>query len=121
MFYLGITVAIVMLHNHESGEKETDGLRQNLREVCVEAAGIAVVLVISVTGASMRTSVGIEALLWGLHPEVGSMTVSLAANQPFTLGVYDPQQAFANAGNIGIDHIFVSWVDNEQERIPKGL
>lgn len=121
LLYLGITVAIAILHSRENGDKMLSLGRPLGDGWPLKAAGIAALLTLSVTGVSLRAAAGFEALVWGLHPEESRMSVLVAANQKLTLGVYDPQRAFGTDDNIGIDHIFVSWVDNDQARIRKAF
>jgi cellulose synthase (UDP-forming) len=58
--------------------------------------------------------VGIDGLLWGMPslPSPNVLMASLSGRQRLALGVYDPKRTFAEADYVAIEHIFVSWLDD---------
>lgn len=112
--YLGVAVVIVVMHERE--QKQSIAVSRVLfsQHALVKAAAFAAVFVISTSAAALRLPVGIEGLLWGMpsFPSPNVLTASLTGRQRLALGVYDPKKSFADADYVAIEHIFVSWLDD---------
>lgn len=121
IFYLAISIAIVVLHAREQGRRLSTPIRVLGERPLVKTVVFAIALVIATAGVSLRGEAGMNGLLWGTPTFRSSdrLAVSIASTQKFSLGVYDPQYAFSTADNIGIEHVFVSWMDSNESVLKK--
>jgi cellulose synthase (UDP-forming) len=128
--YLCIAAAIVLLHLREQGRR-WPRLERRYREAVVFAAA----LFLAVTGGVLRAQASIDGLFWGGSSTLRTVRATILPTEPvdvrstdpfpvrtapgqkFALGVYDPNHAFQWADNVAIEHVFVSWLDDNSSSL----
>lgn len=116
--YLCVFLTIVIQHHRE--RRAADGEPRELPGAFrgLELAGASLALLALVCGASLRAGAGVEGLLWGADALVPAAAVAGAGRaRRVNLGVYDPERSFGRTNEIAVEHVFVSWLEDNEARI----